>query len=687
MKTPHLFLLLILLAMIASVRAQAPNSQAGLHLLSTYQEGAVWLRWAPATPSQWLEANQRGYQVFRQEVVAGKAFDPQAFRLLTPEPIKPLSLQAMQAVHEQRSRYYAAAAQCLYGEKVLAQNGLADGLEAVEDLKNRFTLFLMAAEMDFQTAREVALGFVDPDVQPGKQYLYRVQVYSPADTSLNQAYARQRCVPQAAKVPELGEISEGEGRVSLHWLRKTHEPHFSAYHIEASEDGHTFTRINDAPFVYGRSDAERLQTSLISYPVEVSNYQPRSYRIRGIDPFGRLSEPSNSIRAMGRDRTPPARPTALSTEVDEENRVLVSWEMPDSSPDLAGFRVLRSFEYQGEQQLLSHDLPSTSRSFTDMVPNFVGINYYQVVALDTAGNEAPSARVVGFVEDHEAPAAPQQLTAAVNDSSGRVSLRWAQSPEPDVAGYRVFFANSLGETFVSRTNHLLSVPHFEDTLQRKSLSRKVYYKVVAVDRRGNISPFSRPLRVKRPDIIPPAQALFQPWQLQDQGIVLSWIPSSSKDLKRQELWRKEKEGNWTKWESFSPQARSYTDSAIVPGTTYAYRLISVDSAGLESSSKVLSLQTRPVQIALEEAIRIAPDPRQESFRLQWPKPEQEIKRWVIYRAEAEGPLSTYASLQQDETLFEDKKVKKGVTYRYAMRAVYPDGRRSPLSTEVLGVLW
>jgi hypothetical protein len=54
-----------------------------------------------------------------------------------------------------------------------------------------------------------------------------------------------------------------------------------------------------------------------------------------------------------------------------------------------------------------------------------------------------------------------------------------------------FFANNKTDEFSLCSAEIMSKPFFIDTIKLDNLSAEIYYKIVALDQRGNISPFFR----------------------------------------------------------------------------------------------------------------------------------------------------------------------------------------------------
>ena len=89
------------------------------------------------------------------------------------------------------------------------------------------------------------------------------------------------------------------------------------------------------------------------------------------------------------------------------------------------------------------------------------------------------------------PAAPSGIAALLIDAEVEVS--WSPSPEPDLAGYRVYRAPRGSEPL-----RVGEVPHGETVFREPAPKSDtvVLYMVTAVDEVGNESPPSPPARVQ-----------------------------------------------------------------------------------------------------------------------------------------------------------------------------------------------
>jgi hypothetical protein len=92
------------------------------------------------------------------------------------------------------------------------------------------------------------------------------------------------------------------------------------------------------------------------------------------------------------------------------------------------------------------------------------------------------ARLPFLFADHDPPAPPAAVAAAPA-GAGLLRLTWSSGAEPDLAGYRVYRADTAGGPYVA-TGPFLDRPTLVDKRARGTTS---YYVVRAVDTSGNVS--------------------------------------------------------------------------------------------------------------------------------------------------------------------------------------------------------
>lgn len=663
-------------------------TRKNFYVISQVNEGEVVLRWAPVTAGLWQQLNVAGYHIDRLTVPETPQQSAPIFERLTATPIRPWPAADWEPIVEENDNA-AIAYMTIYGERPDASGDPFLQMRKDDELKGKSYFFAMtAASQSGAAAEAMGLRFTDENIDAGTRYVYRVYAAeSLPNQQLDTAMVMVNTDEYAVRLPPQGLTTVSlENQVVIKWPTAANRTQFSAYHLERSVNATgPFIRLNDAPILQLNSDAVPTFNDYFKRVDSVGkNYQPHYYRIIGITQFGDESPPSEAVMGMGRDFTPPASPVLEEIETKDNARVELVWNKLSFEPDFAGFIVGRSPLPEGPFTPL-HDklLPRVITTFTDDRPNPGGLNYYQITAVDTAGNASQSFARYALFLDTFPPAAPVGLTGTV-DTNGRVSLSWEANTEPDMRGYRVYFANAADHPFIQISPTLLTETRYEDSITLNTLTEEIFYRVVAVDQGLGHSPYSAFARLKRPDIIPPSAGVFKKYSVtNDNTVLLEWAPSASHDLAGQELHRREN-GTTTLIATFDGNTSRFMDTMLQNGTTYEYTLRAVDDDGLRSSHSVA------LNITITDRTREAPVSRLTATyhkekgytELDWAYAENLLadRRFVIYRATPGGDMQSYESVT-GSTSFKDYQADKAGEFSYAIMVVSPKGKSS-MSTPV-----
>ena len=662
---------------------------ASLNLIAAYRGDSVILRWAPETPGGWNEVKAAGCIVSRTEIDADGSFDPDGFQVLTVQPLAPWPLDKWESIAGQNSPddYAKIAAQALYGESFAMSDGF---IHQADEFITRYSFAMLAADLSPNTATALGLRFVDHHVQRGKVYLYRVEspvdsgryTITPGVVSVNTESVHD--IPPAV----IGKVNEKEQVIELVWNRDFHNLHYSAYYIERSDDnGKSFKRLNKVPYIQPVPE-KNPSISTITYLDSVHvNYKSFQYRIIGLTPFGETGPASPPVKAMGRDKTPPPVPANISARHAGGTKVRVVWEYPANTA-IKGFLVGRGNSTRDFVPLVTEPLPPATREFIDNNASATASNFYVIAAVDTAGNASVSLAKYAMIIDSLPPAPPVKIAGNI-DTLGHVTIHWPLGSEPDLKGYLVFFSNSADHQFTQLTNRVLLDTVFRDTITIKTLTKKIYYRVVAVDYNMNYSGFSEILELRRPDIIPPTAAVFDKYKLSEHGIELHWVASSSDDLAQSLLQRKEKEGQWKTISTYpgTNKISTFMDTTgLVHGQLYSYSVVSIDEDKLTKRSIPVVVkyndlrQGKPVT-----ALFASPKKPEETILVNWNYAVRGQYRFILYRAVNGSPFTSYKTLEGTTTTFNDTNVREGSRYEYSVGVVFSDGRKAPFGKVVEAV--
>jgi fibronectin type 3 domain-containing protein len=655
-----------------------------LRLIARATADSVVLRWGLPTYTAWKDATRAGFMIERTEIRRDGDRTEASWQSLTTSPLRPYSMEEWKARFAPEDSLAGAAVQTLHGQSVVSTD---DPFGSIVELhmqqRNLVGFALLLADMRADLATGLGLRFVDRTVTPGKGYLYRISTAAtidgtPIDTALTLVITR---APEPLPSVRTLRAEEGEKKVVLQWDRFEHPDRtWSGYFIEQSTDGgRNFSRRGDLPFTAVTKEDEE-ERDVLEYPITVSaNYQPVVYRIRAMDAFGELSPPGNVVTAMGRDKTAPKQPAILPHEIVDETSVRISWELRDDpDPDLEGYMVAKSMSPEGPFDIISDLLPRQTRSWIDVDVHTLPAHYYVVAAVDTAGNSRMSAPVLALFPDSIPPAMPTGLRAQV-DTLGVMQLAWTANTEPDLQGYRVFYANDPSHEFQQLTTAITVDTVYADTLTLKTLSELAYFKVVALDHNFNHSPFSEMLTVEKPDIVPPSAPLIQSIDVTDDAVEIRWHPSPTSDAAAHVLLRRpDGKGDWQRLDSTADKTiRWYRDADVDPGASYEYALYAWDDDGLRSPLSNIVRAVRGGRMHHDGVAAISGGYHAErgAVRIEWTWEGGDCA-FHLYRGTDAGPVRLYRSISSDLRSIED--VPAPGTWKYAVKVVHPDGGESAL---------
>ncbi len=684
MKNRNNFICIIfsLLFVLQSKGQENDTTNYGVEILTKVNATSVELRWAPTTKETWLTGNQEGYIIERRKL------DGQGWKQLAN--VVPYSLEEWKAKTDTTNAFVSVAAQALLSKPLIKTSGKAPFqayLQASQEGDNKYAYAMMAAEYNKQAAQGLALAYQDEDIKSGDIVQYRVYVkYRKEPFSGDTAYIRVYTNEiSAAKQVVQTTVQPGDGEIVLFWNRALNNVNFSGYFIEKSVDGgKTFLRLNRTPYVKTFND-EVDDINLYSFKdTNVINYKPYQYRIIGITPFADESVPSEIIKTEGIDLTGPIPPTNVTvTELDEAGKFSISWEASTNAPDHAGFYVGKSPTVTGPfEKLTKKPLGKNERTFKDPNPTPYSCVYYAVFAVDDKGNENLSDIAVGIKTDSIPPATPIGCAGSV-DSLGVVMLTWQANTEDDLQGYRIYRGNNTQHEYIQLTSEPIPLNLFFDTIPLSTLTKNIYYQVVAVDMHYNPSDYSAPINIQKPDYIAPASPTFINYSVTDTAVRLHWKTSPSSDAVFQVLYRQKEDENWQIVQQFENNTDTfYVDRTAAAGHFYTYTLVAVDDAGLYSE------RANPLRLKIADSGRRpgvtnvggAFDDKCKCFVFSWDFTSDQVHHFVVYRNENNTGLQAIATLKSGTKEYVDSNIfgyENG--YEYAIKVKYADGGEGAIS--------
>ncbi len=562
-------------------------------------------------------------------------------------------------------------------------NGDNSELSVVDQLnlqRNVYSLTLFMADISSEAAGLTATGYIDTNIDASTKYVYTISIPSlknvkPASTTITKS--------DEYELPVLNEI-EGNGKelkANLLWNYEKYLEVYSCYIIEKSEDGgKSYNRVSSGPFLPLVNNEVNDPEFIASYEEELSeNGKSYFYRVAGIDFFGQLSSFSKPIEVVSK-----APPIAVSASFDriifnDSKEFELSWYLREKwEREIKGFYIVRSLDGKKTFQKISDLLAPSQRSFIDVSPN--NIAFYKVVTVDVNLNEIESSAAIAQKKDNEPPEAPIWDKGYI-DSTGLVYLFWEENQEEDLGGYHVFYANSIDAEYSKLTNSAeLEINEYVDSIYIMTLTKDIYYKLMAIDFRGNQSEYSEPLKLTRPDLIPPNPPVFKMCKQEIDRTQINFTSSSSDDAIGSFLQRSTNLSDWETIDSTDKKGETslFYDTTAICAQAYNYRLYSSDDSGLISYSDTISLSCidsgkRPLiqDFTLEQ--------QENKIILKWDYDfYTTVKSVLIYREENGDKLRKIEQLWKDEITAEnrrsyvDEDVERGTSYSYKVILRFDD---------------
>lgn len=684
-KIPNsrIFLLLFLLLLLRPVGAQNGDSSqvADIQILARPHGRSITLRWAPTNYTAWLEMQQHGV------VLERKSAGEKNWRAVHQERLLAYSLAEFEALSDTDNPHVLAVAEALYGEAESPSAPSAGPMAAVklkrEEQEQRLFLALVNADLSAEAATALGWRWVDEAVSPGIPYYYRVRSLPAAEASNSRFVSpsiRLRPNDGFPFGPVFGlEMQEDEKKIQLSWPAQPNEERYIAYFIEVSDDSIHFQRLKEYPIF--KSSPQEGKDHFVHDIQLAENYQPKYYRLVGINSFAEQAPPSKAVKGQGIDKSPPKAVETLQAKDTGTGSFRVQWRLPASpAPDVRGHVLVRSQQYKGPFSPVNEQiLAPTTLEYTDTQAIPYQTNYYALYTYDTAGNYAMSSPVMAIWEDQNPPAKPIGLTGRI-DTLGNVFLLWEAGKEPDLHGYRVYSSHAKNREFLQVTTEILHQNYFFDSTRLDVLNEKIYYRIVALDNNFNPSEYSDILELMRPDKIPPSAPLISHYSNQADSICLHFRPSNSPDVQRQEIWRKEGEKAWQLLRLLSPQDTIFADTQVVAEQNYRYKIRAIDEAQHFADSGPLSIRAtaKPSRAGVSQlSIKLVAN--ENKWELSWQGVAADASGLQLYAAKGSEGLRPLRRLAPDVFKW---SVPRALEHRFALQVIYPDGSRSPLSTIV-----
>jgi uncharacterized protein len=381
-------------------------------------------------------------------------------------------------------------------------------------------------------AKFLGVYYNDSTVVEGKSYRYKVVQLingAPKEIGITATIKAQAIEQFEMPIQEL-KLTSGKKKITFMW--KEEPVRFWGVNVYRRVKGaEQFIKVNSNPVMVNKTVDSLGNPIPLDRLYEDDSLQENTlyeYQVAGVDFFGNETQRTTSQFCYLKDKTAPGQPH-LKLDSVYLLRVYLSYT-PVLDTDVKGYYIYRSTTSDGLHQRLNKEpMNPENHIWIDSVSK-TSPYYYFVSAIDTAGNETASERIIANVEDVFEPEKPKLIS--VKGDTGMVHLAWEANVEKDVWGYYVY--RGIGKTALNKMVLLNADPHlttfYTDTIN-KAATNSFCYAIRAVDSSYNRSAYSDTLSAAMPDIIPPGKPFIKSvTRIDNTHLQISWIPNYEKDL-------------------------------------------------------------------------------------------------------------------------------------------------------------
>jgi hypothetical protein len=663
------FLLFFLIFISLSSYSQIKN--AAVMVNARAQKDKILIRWAINSPVEWQKANKKGYIITRSTVLRdGIVLSKPERTLLTPKPLLPQPLDSWIDL-VQKDNNAAIIAQSLYGdsfEVTAAKEGdLSKIVNMADEINQRYTFALYAADMSFSAALKAGWGFEDTNVKKNEVYAYQVSVFESPKVKESSYMIGLKDYSVLPAPTDFIAIPDDK-KVLLSWDYETFKRIYTSYMVEKSADGISFSPIATTPLVNLNDKDEHPSKTMYYIDTLNVNEKVYHYRLYGITSFGEKGELTKTITARGVSAIVTAA-RLVDYNIVNSNEVNLEWDYPKESEGfIQGYEINLADNDKGPYKVVSKVIPPSERKL-NFKENLFPSNYFTISVVGKNNQRLTSQSMLVQPVDSIPPAKPIGLEGAI-DSLGVVRLKWKPNLEKDLRGYRILKANNTGEEFVDIYHQSYIGNDYQDSVSLKMTNNKVYYRIAAEDMRFNISDPSEILVLDKPDKIPPAAPIFKDYDNKDGKVKLKWIRSYSEDVVGYSLRRREKgQEKWIEIKQINDTIQEYTDDRVENKKVYQYAILARDKSNLWSSLDHSTITVNVLDFTPAKIINFLqglPDRENKKIILSWDyvKNKSKILGVSIYKNTKGTPPTLWRELNSDVFTLEDKNLKINQEYEY-----------------------
>ncbi|MFW6083343.1 MAG: NosD domain-containing protein [Thermoplasmatota archaeon] len=233
--------------------------------------------------------------------------------------------------------------------------------------------------------------------------------------------------------PRNFKVSSGDGYTSLEW------------EIPESNGGspiihYKIYRGKDLENITFYKSTKDLENSIIDSNVE--NNVTYHYYIKAVNSIYESNKTQTLSVRPEREFTPPSVPQNLTSEVDNENNVVLRWEPPSDNISVTNYNIYGG--KNSKEKIKIGNVSGGILKYYDEISKRNITYYYQISGENSAGESNRSDETVAEIEPEFYP--PLQPTGlSISESQNNITIKWKQPEETGgkkIIGYRIYRSKS-----------------------------------------------------------------------------------------------------------------------------------------------------------------------------------------------------------------------------------------------------
>ena len=401
----------------------------------------------------------------------------------------------------------------------------------------------------------------------------------------------------------------------------------------------------------------------------------------------------------------PAPPTLLRA-TNSDRTVTLHWQYPvptfTEDDKVVRFDVYRIDPLSNQPERINQEVILRNNAVFEYAVRYTASSagqteQFYVTAIDIAGQESDPSAILRFKVEDLTPPAPIAGVAAELLPEQKVRLTWPATDTEDLLGYHVYRSHEL---FLDATSEPINPAPLEpsesfyiDTFPSESEGHILYYHVTALDLSNNESaPGNAAMVLPRSSVPPPAP--INPSVIQDSSGTarITWINPSPLDSLKYVITRIRKgpysSGLEVRLHEEAIDSTSFLDrgeagSNFLEGNWYAYRIRSVNTAGLMSTFSEIIYKTQDTTAPTPPSGLYVQHEHASRALLTWnPSASTDIMQYIVYRKSATEQSLEAIALPSNIRFFEDFELQHGIMYTYWITAADSAGNESGRSASI-----